>query len=84
MNILEGPGLNVDHLSVSKRFRLSERLTLQYMLAISDVFNHPNFAFPNANVSVPGLAGVIDSDYGDLTMEKASHRRMEMRLRLDF
>lgn len=87
VNILEGPGLQVHHLTVSKRHRLTERLSLQTMLAISDIFNHPNFHFPNANISAPGQAGVIDSTYGggdDFNLEKAANRRMEVRLRLEF
>jgi hypothetical protein len=87
VNILEGPGLHVHHLSVSKEFRLSERFRFQYMLAISNLFNHPNFHFPSANISAPGQAGVIGATYGGgdtFNLEKAAHRRMETRLRIVF
>jgi hypothetical protein len=87
VNILEGPGLNVHHLSVSKEFRLTERFRFQYMLAISNLFNHPNFHFPNANISAPGQAGVIGATYGGgdtFNLEKAANRRMETRLRFVF
>jgi len=87
VNILEGPGLHVHHLTVSKRHRITERLSLQTMLAISNLFNHPNFHFPAANISAPGAAGVISSTYGggdDFNLEKAANRRMEVRVRLEF
>jgi len=87
VNILEGPGLQVHHLTISKRFSITERLKLQTMLAASDVLNHSNFHFPHANISAPGQAGVIDTTYGggdDFNLEKAANRRMEVRLRLEF
>lgn len=87
VNILEGPGLQVHHLTVSKRHRITERVSLQTMLAISNVLNHPNYHFPYANISAPGQTGVIDSTYGggdDFNLEKAANRRMEVRLRLEF
>lgn len=87
VNILEGPGLQVHHVTVSKRHRITERVSLQTMLAISNILNHPNFHFPNANISAPGQAGVIDSTYGggdDFNLEKAANRRMEVRARFEF
>ena len=44
---------------VTKRFRLTERLQLDYMATISNIFNHPNFAFPGSNISAPGQASII-------------------------
>jgi hypothetical protein len=57
------------------------------MLAMSDVFNHPNFNFPAANISAPGSAGVISNTFGagdNFNLEKAGNRRMEVRLRVEF
>jgi Carboxypeptidase regulatory-like domain/TonB dependent receptor-like, beta-barrel len=87
VNILEGPGLQVHHMSFSKRFNITERWKFQFLLAMSNVFNQTNFDFPSANISVPGAAGVIDCTYScdDLfNLEKAGPRRMEVRLRLEF
>jgi hypothetical protein len=41
VNILEGPGLEVQNLSLSKRFRLTEHLNLQLQGMASNVLNHP-------------------------------------------
>ena len=89
-NVLQGPGLNSHGLTASKGFRLKERLGLRIMVAISDLFNHPNFLFPSANVSVPASAGVISGTYGGGGsqggggLEMADHRRVEFRARLEF
>lgn len=79
VNILEGPGLHQHHVSLGKRFKLSERFGIQYILAASNVFNHPNFTLPSSNISVPGSFGIVSGirDY-------AFHRAMEMRLRIEF
>jgi hypothetical protein len=48
-------------------------------MAITNLFNRPNFNNPASNVSVPGSVGVISS-----TKAYAPNRQMMMRLRLDF
>ena len=83
VNILEGPGLNVSHLTVSKNWNLTERVRLRYIAAIADIFNHHNLYFPASNISVPAQAGVISSDYGT-GAEGGARRQIEMRLRLEF
>ena len=63
---------------------------MQYQCAISNIFNHPSYAYPAANISVPGSAGVISgtwgtaSGWGFYNLEKADNRRVEMRLRLEW
>ncbi len=84
VNILQGPGLNTQNVSISKRFQLTERLHLDYMTMFSNLFNHPNFDYPGSNISVPGQAGVIVSQLGFFSNEKAGPRLIEMRLRLEF
>ncbi len=84
VNVLQGPGLNTQNISISKRFPLTERLHLDYMAMISNLFNHPNFDFPNSNISVPAQAGVIVTQQGLFSNEKAGPRLIEMRLRLEF
>jgi len=78
-NVLEGPGLNEHNLTFLKKFHLYERLSLTYMASITNLFNHPNFSTPSANISVPGSVGVISS-----TKSYAPNRQMVMRIRLDF
>ncbi len=83
-NVLEGPGLHTHNISITKRFPLTERLHLDYMLTISNLFNHPNFLLPGANISVPGQAGVITTQQGRFSAERGGARFMDMRLRLEF
>jgi hypothetical protein len=51
VNILESPGLQTHNASFTKRFRLTERIALDYMATVSNIFNHPNFLAPASNVS---------------------------------
>jgi outer membrane receptor for Fe3+-dicitrate len=76
---LEGPGLYVRNLTVSKNFRAHERLNITVMSAIQNLFNHPTFATPAANISSPGTVGVISATRGYL-----GSRTIELRLRLQF
>jgi hypothetical protein len=83
-NVLEGPGLHVHNISVVKRFRLTERLHFDFMALISNVFNHPNFLFPAADISVPGEAGVVSETHGLYSGERAGPRMIELRGRIAF
>jgi hypothetical protein len=78
-NVLEGPGRHEHDVTVSKRFHITERLVFSYGMAITNLFNHPNFNNPSANISVPGSVGVVSSTKG-----YAPNRQMVMRTRLDF
>lgn len=84
VNILEGPGLHSHAVSITKRFMLTERIWLDYMATGSNVFNHPNFEFPGANISVPGQLGIITAQHGRFRAERSGARFMDMRLRLQF
>ncbi len=83
INILEGPGYNTHHLTVSKKFNLFERWQFQYSCQISNIFNHPNFYFPNSNISIPSV-GLIESDVSIWDLQKGGARMVEMKLRVDF
>jgi outer membrane receptor protein involved in Fe transport len=78
-NVLEGPGYNMHHLSVAKTFPITERVQFTFTAAVSNVFNHPNFLPPAANISSPGTVGVVDS-----LAEGAKSRRIQLRGRIDF
>jgi len=83
-NILEGPGIQVHNLTLLKRFPLTERVHFDFMGMISNLFNHPNFLFPAANISVPGGVGVIGETYGLYSGERAGQRMVELRGRIEF
>ena len=85
VNILEGPGISVQHLSVIKEFKVTERLRLEYQAMFLDLFNTPTFSFPYSNISVPGQVGqlyTLQGAGGDPGF--SSNRVVLMRLRLAF
>jgi hypothetical protein len=50
-NILFGPGTENIDFGVIKTFRFRERYKIQFRAEAFNLFNHPNFNNPNANVS---------------------------------
>lgn len=83
-NILDGPGMHVHNLTLLKRFAITERVHFDFMGMISNIFNHPNFLFPESNISIPGGVGVIGETYGLYSGERAGQRMVEVRGRLEF
>jgi hypothetical protein len=53
-NSLRGPDFFWSDLYVTKRFHLSERLSLRMDGQFFNVFNHPNFALPSVVAGIPG------------------------------
>jgi hypothetical protein len=76
---LVGPGLHVHNLTATKSFKAIERINTTFMVAIQNLFNHPTFATPAANISSQGTVGVISSTKGYL-----GARTIELRLRVQF
>ena len=83
-NVLEGPGMNVHNMTLAKKIGVTERMNVDLMFLISNLFNHPNFNFPASNISVPGNVGVISGVPGSFHPEKAGARIIEMRIRVDW
>jgi hypothetical protein len=83
INILEGQGLNVHHLSVAKTFPFTERWKMTLTGEISNLFNHPHFNNPNNNISNanPGQFTSIIPNYNP---EKQSYRQVAVKLRIEF
>ncbi len=74
-NILDGPGLIAINTSVSRRFRLAERRSLQLRFEAFNLLNHPNFLLPENNVDV-STAGTIKT--------AKNNRNLQVGLRLEF
>ncbi|MBI3679393.1 MAG: TonB-dependent receptor [Acidobacteria bacterium] len=85
VNILEGPGLNLHHLAVVKEFRVTERFKIVPQASMANIFNTPHYAFPQANISVPGqVARIVGHQGGGAPREKSAYREITMRLRVEF
>jgi hypothetical protein len=81
-NVLIGPGLNVHHLALVKRFKVGERFTLTYNAGISNIFNHPHFQPPLNTINEPDAGALVASP--DWNPEKTNSRRMQMQLRIEW
>ena len=78
-NVLEGPGLELNNLTIGKTFPIHERLRFTFMVAAQNALNHPNFSNPSANISAPATVGVISSVDGF-----APARQIMLRGRIEF
>ena len=76
-NLLHGPGAVNFDMSVFRNFKIKERGTLNFRAEAFNIFNHPNFANPSNNVSIPGLFGVTQA-------LSAPMRTMQVAVRYDF
>ena len=83
VNLLEGPGMNVNNMTFQKNFRITERWQFDFMTLIGNIFNHPNFLAPPADISTSDVA-IINSTYGYYAAERANARMIEFRARLRF
>jgi hypothetical protein len=83
VNIIEGQGVSLQHLTLSKQFRLSERFKLQYTGAISNLLNTPHFLGMRTNISTAGT-GQLTTLGNRLSPERSSHRHANMQLRIEF
>jgi hypothetical protein len=83
VNILEGQGLNVHHLSMVKRFRLTERFSTTFTSSVSNLFNTSHFNNPRTNITAadPGKFTSVVPDYAP---EKHTNRRIMMKLRIEW
>jgi hypothetical protein len=86
VNILQGPGLNLHHLAVTKNFNITERWKVVYQASFNNIFNHPAYNFPNANISVPAQVGRLFQTWegGGSGREVSDARHVYMRLRVEF
>jgi hypothetical protein len=84
VNILEGPPLKNLDFGLFKDFRILEKGTLEFQSIFSNVFNHPNFAQPAADISSTSTVGLITSTAGSYLPGSNSSRVINFALRLRF
>jgi hypothetical protein len=83
--ILEGPGLNLHHLSAIKQFRITERWRFVMQGNFTNVFNHAHFDWPNTNISVPASVGrAFRLREGLGGREMSGPRNIQFRFRVEF
>lgn len=89
VNILEGPGLNLHHLSLVKQFPITEKVRFVLQTMLTNVANHPIFDFPTGNslnISVPGSVARATQlrDAGTGGREMSGPRQFQFRFRVEF
>ena len=86
---VEGPGLNLFHLGLHKKFRLANSATaptFRIELTATNVFNEPQWANPNMNVTPTNVtAGRVTAVGGPAGfIQQADMRRMRLGARLEW
>jgi hypothetical protein len=85
-DFLTGPGtVNVDY-SVIKDTPIKEQMRLQFRAEFFNIFNHANFALPNANafVQTANGGGAPNPTFGKVTATTTSSRQIQFALKLLF
>ena len=89
-NALRGFSATQLDMGVHRRFTLSERLAVQFRAEFFNILNHPNFADPESNLSVPGLFGrstmMLGRSLGGLNplYQMGGPRSIQFAMRLQF
>jgi len=61
-NNIIGPGLNSTDMRLRKSFRMgTEKQRLSFEMSLFNVFNHPNWANPDTNISNTNTVGTINN-----------------------
>jgi hypothetical protein len=81
-NTLTGPGLMNFDVSIGKRFRISERVGLQFRTEAFNFFNHANFAIPSQR-TVFSSNGPVGSA-GRITSTSTPARQIQFGAKLIF
>jgi hypothetical protein len=84
VNTLEGPPLKNLDLGLFKDFHVWERTVLEFQALASDVFNHPNFGLPAADISSISTVGEISGTAGSYLPGSNANRNLNLALRLRF
>jgi hypothetical protein len=84
VNILRTPGMKNLDLALMKEFHLAEHKILRFQTTFSDAFNHPNFGYPDGDISSPDTAPVITSTNSNYLSGSSSARVINFALRFTF
>jgi hypothetical protein len=82
-NSLEGYGINVQHISLAKTFRITERLRTTLSGSFSNMLNHPTFNALNNNITNPN-PGMFTSIRPNYEPEKTGYRQVDVKLRVQW
>ncbi|PWU02368.1 MAG: hypothetical protein C5B51_20975, partial [Terriglobia bacterium] len=85
-DFLSGPGIVDFDYSVMKETPIKEQLRVQFRAEFFNLFNHANFALPNANAFVQAINGgaAVNPTFGKITATTTSSRQIQFALKLLF
>ena len=83
-NLARGPSQWQLHTALIKTIPVFENLHLTFRAEAFNVFNHPQFAVPNANFSNSANFGVITSEANATRIGTGTPRELEFALRVEF
>lgn len=81
-NTLIGPGLAMADMSVNKKFRVNDRVGVQFRVEMFNSLNRPNFSIPTAR-TVFTATGPVGSA-GRITTTQTSARQLQLGLKLTY
>lgn len=81
---LKGEDLNVQHLSILKKFPLTERASFTFVAAISNLLNHPYFNNAQLNISTNNFGAFTSVPNTQGSNESAAQRLITLSGRIDF
>jgi hypothetical protein len=84
VNILQTPAMKNVDLALMKEFRVLEHRILRFQTTFSDAFNHPNFGYPDGDISSPDTAAVITSTHSNYLAGSSGSRVINFSLRFQF
>jgi hypothetical protein len=82
VSTLTGPTIINWDFALAKTFFVGERIRIRFRALATNVFNHPNFALPAANISAPTTVGISTATFGEQIGETA--RQAHLSLRIEF
>ena len=84
-NVARGPGAWQTDIGLAKRFDVNERLDFRFRMEVFNLFNHPTFGAPQADISAgPGNFGVITSTLNTGPVGTGTPRQLQLMLRMEF
>jgi hypothetical protein len=84
VNILSTPAMKNLDIALMKEFAVAEHKILRFQATFSDVLNHPNFGYPDGDISSPDTAPVITSTNSNYLSGSATSRVINFALRFQF
>ncbi len=84
VNIIQTPAMKNLDMALMKEFHPTERAMLRFQATFSNLFNHPNFGYPDPDISSPDTVGVITSTNANYLAGSSTSRVINFSLRLQF